>query len=203
MHEFSWCTYHIPRDILYAWIFMMYVSYSTGYTLSMNFHDVRIIFHGIYSMHEFSWCTYHIPRDILYAWIFTGIQVLIEIMACRPFSAMTLPEPVLRYWQLNHREWMPVTFQSDRTHFLSKKCSQNVVCQMEAFLRMMHIFNTLRPRRNGQHFPDDDFKRVFSNENIWISIKISLKFIPKGPIKNIPALVQIMDLVPSHYLNQW
>ena len=30
------------------------------------------------------------------------------------------------------------------------------------------------------------------NENIWISIKISLKFVPKGPINNIPALVQIM-----------
>ena len=32
----------------------------------------------------------------------------------------------------------------------------------------------------------------FQNENVWISIKISLKFVPKGPIKNIPALVQIM-----------
>ena len=53
-------------------------------------------------------------------------------------------------------------------------------------------FNTLWPRRNEQHFADDIFKRIFFNENIWISIKISLKFVPKGPIKNIPALVQIM-----------
>ena len=30
------------------------------------------------------------------------------------------------------------------------------------------------------------------NESIWISIEISLKFVPKGPINNIPALVQIM-----------
>ena len=30
------------------------------------------------------------------------------------------------------------------------------------------------------------------NENVWISIKISLKFVPKGPINNIPVLVQIM-----------
>ena len=36
------------------------------------------------------------------------------------------------------------------------------------------------------------FKRIFFNENVWISIKISLKFVPKGPINNIPALVQIM-----------
>ena len=30
------------------------------------------------------------------------------------------------------------------------------------------------------------------NENAWIPIKIPLKFVPKGPINNIPALVQIM-----------
>ena len=53
-------------------------------------------------------------------------------------------------------------------------------------------FNTLRPRQNGRHFPDDIFKCNFLNENIWISIKISLKFVPGGPINNIPALVQIM-----------
>ena len=53
-------------------------------------------------------------------------------------------------------------------------------------------FNTLRPRRNEQHFADDIFKRIFFNENVWISIKILLKFVPKGPINNIPALVQIM-----------
>ena len=29
-------------------------------------------------------------------------------------------------------------------------------------------------------------------ENVWISIKIPLKFVAKGPINNIPALVQIM-----------
>ena len=53
-------------------------------------------------------------------------------------------------------------------------------------------FNTLRPRQNGRHFADDIFKCIFLNENIWISIQISLKFVPKGPINNIPALVQIM-----------
>ena len=37
-------------------------------------------------------------------------------------------------------------------------------------------------------FPDD----TFLNENVWISIEISLKFVPKGPINNIPAMVQIM-----------
>ena len=52
--------------------------------------------------------------------------------------------------------------------------------------------NTLRPRQNGRHFADDTFKRIFLNENNIISIKISLKFVPKGLINNIPALVLIM-----------
>ena len=52
--------------------------------------------------------------------------------------------------------------------------------------------HSLRPRQNRRHFADDIFKRIFLNENVWIPIKISLKFVPKGPINYIPALVQIM-----------
>ena len=57
----------------------------------------------------------------------------------------------------------------------------------------LHIlFNTLRPRQNGCHFPDDIFKWIFLNENVWTWINISLKFVPRGPINNIPTLVQVM-----------
>ena len=52
--------------------------------------------------------------------------------------------------------------------------------------------NALNPRQYGRHFPDAIFKCIFLNENIQISNTISLKFVPKGPINNIPALVQIM-----------
>ena len=54
------------------------------------------------------------------------------------------------------------------------------------------VLNTLRPRQNERHIADDTFKRIFVNENVGILIEISLKFVPKGPINNIPALVQIM-----------
>ena len=57
--------------------------------------------------------------------------------------------------------------------------------------RDSHV-NTLRPRQNGCLFADDTFKHIFLNENITISIEISLKFVPKGFINNIPALVLIM-----------
>ena len=54
------------------------------------------------------------------------------------------------------------------------------------------LVNTLRPRQNGRHFPDDIFKCIFLNENTSISIKISLRFVHKGPINNIPAMVRMM-----------
>ena len=49
-----------------------------------------------------------------------------------------------------------------------------------------------RRRQNDRHFADDTFKRIFLIENVRISIKISLKFVLKSPIDNIPALFQIM-----------
>ena len=56
---------------------------------------------------------------------------------------------------------------------------------------MPHIMH-IEAETNGRHFADDIFKCILFNENVWISIQISLKFVPKGPINNIPALVQIM-----------
>ena len=50
----------------------------------------------------------------------------------------------------------------------------------------------MRPRQNGRIFADDIFTCFFMNEKVWISINISLTFVPKGQINNIPALVQIM-----------
>ena len=52
--------------------------------------------------------------------------------------------------------------------------------------------NTWRPRQNGRHFADNVFKCIYLNENVWILLKISLKFVPKGPVNNIPSLVQVM-----------
>ena len=60
------------------------------------------------------------------------------------------------------------------------------------WIQPLGVFRYMRPRQNGRHFPDAIFKCIFLNENVSISIKIPLKFVPKGPINNIPALVQIM-----------
>ena len=53
-------------------------------------------------------------------------------------------------------------------------------------------FNTLWPKQNGRYFTNNIVKCIFFNKDRLILIKISLKFVPKGPINNIPALAQIM-----------
>ena len=69
---------------------------------------------------------------------------------------------------------------------------QQTAIASDFWQRVLRWINTLRPRQNGQHFPEDIFKLIFFNENIRIFIKISLKFVPKGPINNVRSLVQIM-----------
>ena len=69
---------------------------------------------------------------------------------------------------------------------------QDAVYIMGGKQRYMPNISTLRPRQNGRHFPDDIFKYIFLNENMWIFIEILLKFVPNGLINNIPALVQKM-----------
>ena len=71
-------------------------------------------------------------------------------------------------------------------------CTFAWICALYSPSKCMH-FITLRPRHtNGRHFADDIFKCIFLNENNLIPIKISLKFVSKGQINNIPAVVQIM-----------
>ena len=53
--------------------------------------------------------------------------------------------------------------------------------------------NTLRLRQNGRHFFSMDiFKCVVFKQNIYIPNKVSLEYGPKGPMNNIPTLVEII-----------
>ena len=85
------------------------------------------------------------------------------------------------------RNWITVK-QSFYWIWIASKRSSLKWVSLDVFF----MINTLRPGHDAQHFADDIFKCVFLNEDIPISINISLKFVPKGLINNIPALVQIM-----------
>ena len=73
-----------------------------------------------------------------------------------------------------------------------KQCLHAFYTQLKSY-----IINSLRPRQNGRLFADDTFKRIFLNEDIRISTKNSLKFVPKDLINNIPALFLIMTRRPG------
>ena len=63
------------------------------------------------------------------------------------------------------------------------------------FVRGHHngpLINSYPAGQNGRNFADGIFKCIFLYENARISIRISLKFVPKGPIDNKSALVQVM-----------
>ena len=71
-------------------------------------------------------------------------------------------------------------------------CSGLLLESQEATIRHLEqwwliTLNTFRQRQNGCHFADAIFKCIFLNENAWILIRISLKFVPEGP-----TLVQII-----------
>ena len=67
-------------------------------------------------------------------------------------------------------------------------------------IKVVHFICVARPQwvkssppgQNGCCFADVVFKSISLNEKAQILIKISLKFVRKGPINNIPAMVLIM-----------
>ena len=54
------------------------------------------------------------------------------------------------------------------------------------------INNSSSPGQNGRYFGRRQFQMHFLNENDRIPIRISLNFVPRSPIDNNPALVQVM-----------
>ena len=82
-------------------------------------------------------------------------------------------------------------FVGMKTHSVFPMAGLTAWCSNDISSRPQCV-NTMRPRQNGRHIPDDIFKCIFLNENVWILLKISRKFVPKFPINNIPALFLIM-----------
>ena len=89
----------------------------------------------------------------------------------------------------NKFQW---NFNLNTNFFIKENAYENIVCKIAAILSRCQWVNSLRPRQNGRHFTNAIFKCIFVNENDWIPIKISLKFVPKGPINNIQTMVLIM-----------
>ena len=65
----------------------------------------------------------------------------------------------------------------------------DIVCCMILHHILQAIFlNSSSPGQKGHHFADDILRCIFVDEKFCILIKISLKFVPKGPVGNDKAL---------------
>ena len=82
------------------------------------------------------------------------------------------------------------------------KLIRNMCPEMTLLWLLPHLsgasfINTLRPRQNGRHFADAIFKCILLNENAWISLEISLKFVPKVQINNINSIGSDNGMAPA------
>ena len=76
-----------------------------------------------------------------------------------------------------------IVIQYPTRHFIIPSCL-DIICNINAsafpslrnfaFVVSWYLLylNTLRPRWNGRHFPDDIYKCIFVTENAWISLRI-------------------------------
>ena len=72
------------------------------------------------------------------------------------------------------------------------KCHLYTAVVIDVDFKMINCLTHLPLDKMAAILADDIFKCIFLNENDRISIKISLKFAPRSPIDNKPALVQVM-----------
>ena len=94
------------------------------------------------------------------------------------------------FWMAQHSSQLHrnhlLTHHNGASPFLYYALKAMYICSITPYT----ILNTLWPRQNGWHFPDI-FKYMLLNENVWILNMIWPKWVPKGPIDNHTALVQI------------
>ena len=76
--------------------------------------------------------------------------------------------PMLTYCALDDQCWLIVRWTTNA----------DLLCVGHLRPLLPTEISTLRPRQNRCHFADAIFKCVFLNENAWIALKISLKFVP-------------------------
>ena len=79
------------------------------------------------------------------------------------------------------------------TEWRQKTTIREMSCMLITNLYLSFILendvNSSPSGQNGRHFADDILRCLFVNEKFCILIEMALKFVPRGPIDNNPALV--------------
>ena len=122
----------------------------------------------------------HIHRFIFYA--FTWFQLSNTDKHPNNYVAWTNNQCKNKWFFLS-QDWL--------THIIYSTWNDTVLFHVQELYAM--LLNSPHTGQNGRNFADDIFKCIFLNENFCILIRISLKFISKGPIENKWALVKTMS----------
>ena len=111
--------------------------------------------------------------------------IIVSVMACRLIGAKPLYEPMLDCCQLNLANIFQWKFNQNTAIFIEENARENVVCEIASILSRPQCVKTL-----SQKGPSKGM--VHLNENCCISIQISPKSVPKGPIDNMSTLIQTL-----------
>ena len=149
-----------------------------------NFHSFIQFYHHRQLTELLLWCL----------WLFVQVHSPIQLLANIWISLLqTLKKDIISTHFMILRNFCLLVFELVTSSNVNHDSQCVAICKLKCHCTKLHRrVNTLRPRQNGRHFADDIFKCIFWNKNVWIPIEISLKFVHKDAINNIPALVQIM-----------
>ena len=117
---------------------------------------------------------------------------IFHIQCILPFRKLNMR--IFLWCAISNRWWLHNTSPNPLQHdtFIKSNDAQHALNESAS---LTPVFDTFRPRQSGRHFPEDIFEWFFLYQIAWNSLKISLKFVPKVRINNIP--------LTGHYLNQW
>ena len=98
-------------------------------------------------------------------------------------------ENVSIWWRhhvsINSRDKQRLPLYMDVLSAIEPRVYRFIASDTICMLRNITLVITLKTGQNARHFPDDIFKCIFMNDNIWISNAIWLMFAAKCPIDNI------------------
>ena len=182
MYVLLWRTVCMLTWVLFWCLFSSFVQINTKITLLWVHKQFTTQLHtSFYINYIYKSSAWHIPLPNSLGQVYLYISTSITLLYWLKIIYLTVCSLCALY-ELQRE----IVYADD---ILIGSCGPN---NSHNYRKSTWLINTLRLRHDGCQFPDDIFKYIILNENVSISIMISLKFVPKDPINNIPALVQIM-----------
>ena len=130
-------------------------------------------------------------------WLVT-CAVGLSTLVCYDFSKYHIHEIINSSQTFWSHILTPLPCEWYQIRIVIQKFSQKKVhlkmwfAKWQPFCSSLHMLTHWGLDKMTTTLANDVFKCIYLNENAWILIEISLKFVPKGVFNNIPALVQIM-----------